>query len=590
MSWNTHIPKFRRFVLQNFPFIEEDFDALTDYALICKVVEYLNQVINSQNELISEVETFETNITNGFNTLEALVVELQNFVNNYFDNLDVQEEINNKLDAMVEDGTMASLIDPILTEFEAEVRAEVAKIGDLTLLNTVKKDTIVNGVNCANQNYIGLLREKYGNNYLPVDIYENIDFFKENVVIYKDQFSNNYACYCDVNKHKNSGGTNIYVDPWTDVPSGEQDGTEAKPYNKLSNGYNAASNGDTILVASGFYDRAQTGNFNFSKSVNICAKDGEPNKVFFMVCDSLTWEQDSTYSNVYVTTRSNTTRVIDIRKRADDCFPQLNRVDSLELCASTLNSYYINGETVYANIGETVTNDKVRCAIGVQSLLRIINNNADTNVYFENITFIGGSSPLVSVNGSGAYKCQITAKNCNFYYTTGRDYDAIPIVGADAIFVNCKACYGNKDGFNYHLTGSRYPHAIEINCVGANNGLERTSASTSNGSTSHAQCKVLRFGGVYFNNNGSNVCDVGTNNVTINIMCKSFDSASYANTAINKNDFSTQDAGSIMKLYNCYAKGSNSQVNIYAHADSTVVVDHCFYDTTGGTGTMTIVE
>lgn len=121
MAWNTHIPKFRRFVLQNFPFIEEDFDALTDYALICKVIEYLNTVIDSQNEVLAEVErfetnvnneieTFETNITNDFNRLEGLFNELQSFVNNYFDNLDVQEEINNKLDEMAEDGTLQEII------------------------------------------------------------------------------------------------------------------------------------------------------------------------------------------------------------------------------------------------------------------------------------------------------------------------------------------------------------------------------------------------------------------------------------------------------------------------------------------------
>lgn len=99
MSWNTHIPKFRRFVLQNFPFIEEDFDALTDYQLICKVVEYLNKVIDSQNGLISETEE-----------LSAQFAELKSFVDNYFDNLDVQEEINNKLDAMVEDGTLENIL------------------------------------------------------------------------------------------------------------------------------------------------------------------------------------------------------------------------------------------------------------------------------------------------------------------------------------------------------------------------------------------------------------------------------------------------------------------------------------------------
>ena len=110
MSWNTHIPKFRRFVLQNFPFIEEDFDALTDYALICKVIEYLNKVITSQNELVAEVESFETNITNDFNRLEGLFNDLKSYVDNYFDNLDVQEEINNKLEDMVESGTLQEII------------------------------------------------------------------------------------------------------------------------------------------------------------------------------------------------------------------------------------------------------------------------------------------------------------------------------------------------------------------------------------------------------------------------------------------------------------------------------------------------
>lgn len=99
MSWNTHIPKFRRFVLQNFPFIEEDFDALTDYELICKVVEYLNKVIDSQNAVVGELES-----------LEALFNELKSYVDNYFDNLDVQEEINNKLDDMVEAGTLQEIV------------------------------------------------------------------------------------------------------------------------------------------------------------------------------------------------------------------------------------------------------------------------------------------------------------------------------------------------------------------------------------------------------------------------------------------------------------------------------------------------
>ena len=95
----TRIPLFRRAVLQSFPFIEEDFDALNDYELLCKVVEYLNKVIEQQN-LVGE------------NTDELLRVYLQlkEYVEHYFDNLDVQEEINNKLDDMIEQGTLQEII------------------------------------------------------------------------------------------------------------------------------------------------------------------------------------------------------------------------------------------------------------------------------------------------------------------------------------------------------------------------------------------------------------------------------------------------------------------------------------------------
>lgn len=106
MAWNTKIPHLRRFVLQNFPFIEEDFDALTDYQLICKVVEYLNTVITSQNEVIQQM----INVTADFERLEELFNQLRDYVDHYFENLDVQEEVNNKLEDMAEDGTLQEII------------------------------------------------------------------------------------------------------------------------------------------------------------------------------------------------------------------------------------------------------------------------------------------------------------------------------------------------------------------------------------------------------------------------------------------------------------------------------------------------
>lgn len=94
-----NIAPFKWFMLENFPFIEDDFDALTNWQLFCKIGKEINKIINSQNEVGNQME----------NTVNAFIA-LQDYVNNYFDNLDVQEEINNKLDNMVEDGTLLNIL------------------------------------------------------------------------------------------------------------------------------------------------------------------------------------------------------------------------------------------------------------------------------------------------------------------------------------------------------------------------------------------------------------------------------------------------------------------------------------------------
>lgn len=135
MQGNVNIPdstittnlSFRQLVLMNmqqltnFPYIENDFDALTDYELLCLVVKFLNDVIANQNEQNDSItrmyESFlalQTYVNNTKDTLEDAFNELDDYVRNYFDNLDVQEEINNKLDEMLEDGVLEQIIEQFL--------------------------------------------------------------------------------------------------------------------------------------------------------------------------------------------------------------------------------------------------------------------------------------------------------------------------------------------------------------------------------------------------------------------------------------------------------------------------------------------
>ncbi len=69
---------FIRHVLQSFPFIEKDFDAFTDYQLLCKVIEYLNKVTENNNNMSADV----VDLYNAY-------VSLQEYVNKYFESMEV---------------------------------------------------------------------------------------------------------------------------------------------------------------------------------------------------------------------------------------------------------------------------------------------------------------------------------------------------------------------------------------------------------------------------------------------------------------------------------------------------------------------
>lgn len=75
-------------------------ESLTYQELLLWFCDYL------QNTVIPTVN----NNAEAVKELQNLYIELKNYVDNYFSNLDVQDEINNKLDEMVEDGTLYNLI------------------------------------------------------------------------------------------------------------------------------------------------------------------------------------------------------------------------------------------------------------------------------------------------------------------------------------------------------------------------------------------------------------------------------------------------------------------------------------------------
>ena len=85
--------------LNNFPFVESDFDELTNYGMLMKMMKALNDVITNQNE----VEQDMTNLFGAF-------TELQQYVDDYLSPETLQPLIDEKLDEMAESGELQEII------------------------------------------------------------------------------------------------------------------------------------------------------------------------------------------------------------------------------------------------------------------------------------------------------------------------------------------------------------------------------------------------------------------------------------------------------------------------------------------------
>lgn len=75
--------------------------------------------------------------------LQNLYIELKNYVDNYFTNLDVQDEINNKLDRMASDGTLKNIINQ---EIFGELSSKVATLEENMSTLQDNMDTAENNI------------------------------------------------------------------------------------------------------------------------------------------------------------------------------------------------------------------------------------------------------------------------------------------------------------------------------------------------------------------------------------------------------------------------------------------------------------
>ena len=110
-------------------------ETMSYYEMLVWFVEFLkNQVIPTVNNNAEAVQE-----------LQSLYEELRQYVNNYFDNLDVQDEINNKLEAMAESGQLTDII--------AQYLGLAGMIAFDTVADMKLAENLVNGSKCHTLGY-----------------------------------------------------------------------------------------------------------------------------------------------------------------------------------------------------------------------------------------------------------------------------------------------------------------------------------------------------------------------------------------------------------------------------------------------------
>lgn len=409
------------------------------------------------------------------------------------------------------------------------------------------------------------------------DFFNQINIYLENGI---------YTTDFDVSELKNGSGKTYYLSPnGNDSNTGLSKEQALKTFEKA---LNLCDSGDTIYLLEGMYTRKNMTNSDYhdiTKSINII---GENDKVYIKHGDDHEFVQNTEYNHVYQTTRNNVSQVLDITNLANKNIEELEEVSSVLECSETPSSYYCDGTNTYIHMKNNQTPNNQNIIINLQTLsatFNIRNIEENAKVYLENLTILGGMANI-SAYCNEQYTPIILAKNCKFLYSKTTQSGALAAVtmrGTYSIFQNCEASYSNNDGFNYHSgANGKICNAIEINCIGSNNG-KGWQEPICNGTTIHDGGKILRINGEYYNNYGGNVADVHEGTVSVNLSCYAHDSIANTNNVYDT-DYVAQQQGTCMYLYSCRANGS--AYNIYAVEGTTVYVKNCIYETIFGNNTI----
>lgn len=501
--------------------------------LFAQISELLTNVNGISNDLATKLQTYDNNFEYLFESVEK-TLQISS---------DAEQAIQQAQAANVENKSVQSQINQLIIDngqSDAEVtqaRVDINGVASDTLKARI--DKVQTGVIDASQKS-ALYDKLYGtltNLKVPSDLNIAVPFTVQSAL------NGNVKVNYDVGVNKNAVTKRYYVDAKTG--NNTNAGTESAPFQSINRAIRYGD-ADEIVVQEGAYGWTHGfSGYSQTKPFNLIGKG----KVLIGAHrDGIAWTQNPTYTNVYQTNQTNVTEVVDYNNIDDIKF--LTKRNSAQEVSDNAGSYYINSSNnIYVRTHDDRVPDDQILPNMFSDAVKITDN---PKIYFENIRFTNSVKLTVTKSGNKFY-----AKDC--YFSIGSGGNALSIEGYDYnILQSCVAKHATMDGFNYHIKNGILPKAIEIDCVGFDNG--RNGADQNNGSTMHDGGQIIRIGGEYHNNGGPNVIDVNEGTVSVNIGVHSHSSRATAGT-ISNTSFKNGNVGkSKMYLFNCVSNDSDYSI------------------------------
>lgn len=335
----------------------------------------------------------------------------------------------------------------------------------------------------------------------------------------------------------------------------------------------AKADADIIYVAAGYYPRVQAnglgkgwGGTSLQRSLSVIATGGTV--ISSTAQPDLLWSLTGGQTYVWQATLTNVFDVLDPTSLdVDGDYNRLTKVGSIAAVDAAQNSWYTDGAVVYVRL----TADRTPTSLPTSTTApRVLVNEANGSVlgnqtvYLENIIFEGGTDGLLLTAASSVSYPRFYGKNVEMKYANNNN---LTLRGGYSFCEQCVAAKAYRDGFNYHIINSAPTLALEVNCIGRNNGW--AGDNINNGSTSHDGSTMVRLNGRYYGNNGPNVIDVNDGGQSWNLGTTAYNSTGSGSSKV---DYSNQglhkmwlDSVNWAPSTSTYAFWVQASANIYIH-------------------------